>query len=668
MDCQDKQQLHERASESYLRGDYRDALDAWQSVLTIDPGDEQALEGVRLAALLVEGSEPAAPPGAPASPDPAVLRRRLDEVDARLEASDLQGAASVAEALVAEFPSDPAVVDALNRARTAVEAEPFLAEQIALARAALDGGRVVEAEAACRRVLAVDSHHLEATSLLRRCAQTASSEGPDAKDLAVLDTLSSRLDSAMPNAGETAATSVAPPVPVLEPPREAGSGSPALELERRVRDLLEEAKRQEKNGRTDDALAILSRVFILDEQNVEAMAMEERLRAVQGQCSRDVENWLAEGSEAYETGKLDEARALFQKVLERYPGHLEALEFLEKTDSALAAKEGPAPGASPEAPLAGSPGEDLLSLGSQLEGGDASTPTAPRTFVAASSSSAIPLQHGAAPTDAAGDYSPFHPGGVAPEGAADIVVTPSVRPAPPPRRSSLPWPLLAGVAVLLAVVGVGAAGWYVVPLFRGQVAKAPAKVEAPLPPRPAPKPQPRPVEAAPAPIPGVKSPADAMARAKAAMEAGDYAGAVIAYNAALSLDPGLDDARTGLALAGERYKVDKAQRDQIDRARTMFAEGEYTPALKILYRIPQGRYGADIERHEANAWFNNGLVSLRGGNCKEALEHFAEALQIRPTDADFLRARNMAQKFQTEPKDRAYFDAAEGIPFRKFDE
>jgi tetratricopeptide (TPR) repeat protein len=177
-----------------------------------------------------------------------------------------------------------------------------------------------------------------------------------------------------------------------------------------------------------------------------------------------------------------------------------------------------------------------------------------------------------------------------------------------------------------------------------------------------------PAAAAPAPAPGVKSASEAMARAKAAMDAGDYAGAVIAYNAALMLDPGFEDARTGLAVAAEQYKVQKAERDQIERAKATFAEGEFTPALKILYRIPEGRFAAEIEHYKANAWFNNGLVSLRGGNCKDAQEHFAEALQIRPGDPDFLRAKNMAQKFQAAPKDRVFYDAAEAIPFRKIDE
>lgn len=393
--------------------------------------------------------------------------------------------------------------------------------------------------------------------------------------------------------------------------------------------------------------------------------MEERLRAIQGQSSRDVENWLAEGVESYEKGRLDEARTHFRNVLDRYPGHIEALDYLEKTDSALAAREGTAFGGAAGTPLTDFQGEDLLRTAPRLEDGDANTPSAPRTFAAEPSSAAIPLQERAAPEDTI--LTALHRSSGRAEADFDIVAAIPARSAAP-RRSSLPWPLLAGVGLLVAVAAVGAILFFVVPMIRGKSAATSSPARALAPAKPAAKPRPAPAAAAPAPMPGVKSASEAMARAKAAVEAGDYAAAVIAYNAALTLDPGFDEARAGLALAGEQYKAQKAERDQIDRAKTMFSEGEFTPALKILYRIPEGRYAAEIERHKANAWFNNGLVSLRAGNCKEAQEHFAEALQIRPGDPDVLRARNMAQRFQAAPKDRAFYDAAEGIPFRKFDE
>ncbi len=672
MDRQDTLQLHERASESYLRGDYREALAAWQSVLRIDPGDEQALEGVRLAAMLAEGSPNAMPPMPDVAfgrSDPAELRRRIDEVDARMEAGDLQGAAGAAEALAAEFPSDPSVLEAQNRARIALEAEPFIQEQLVLANAGLVAGRIVEAEAACRRILSVDPHHFEATNLLRQCGSAAGAGDPHATDLAVLDTLSTRLESARPPAGAPQAppAGAAPAVPAAReetPP--AGGDAAAAELKRRVSDLLEEARQEETSGRVDEALAILSRVFILDEQNEEAVEMEERLRAIQGQSSRDVENWLAEGVESYEKGRLDEARTHFRNVLDRYPGHIEALDYLEKTDSALAAREGTAFGGAAGTPLTDFQGEDLLQPAPRLEEGDANTPTGPRTFAAEPLSAAILLQERAAPADPI--LTALHRSSGRAEADLDLAAATPARSAAP-RRSSLPWPLLAGVGLLVAVVAVGAILFFVVPMIRGKssAASPPARAKAEA--KPAPKPRPTTAAApAPAPMPGVKSASEAMARAKAAVDAGDYAAAVIAYNAALTLDPGFDEARTGLALAGEQYKAQKAEREQIDRAKTMFAEGEFTPALKILYRIPEGRYAAEIERHKANAWFNNGLVSLRAGNCKEAQEHFAEALQIRPGDPDVLRARNMAQRFQAAPKDRAFYDAAEGIPFRKFDE
>src|SRR4029453_16290688 len=53
--------LHEKASERYLNGDYRGAIEAWRDVLGLDADNEQALEGVQLASQFVEPAPPPVP-------------------------------------------------------------------------------------------------------------------------------------------------------------------------------------------------------------------------------------------------------------------------------------------------------------------------------------------------------------------------------------------------------------------------------------------------------------------------------------------------------------------------------------------------------------------------------------------------------------------------------
>lgn len=53
-------ELHQQASAQYLQGKFDEALATWRQILTDDPEDERATEGVRLCELLTEDGEPAA--------------------------------------------------------------------------------------------------------------------------------------------------------------------------------------------------------------------------------------------------------------------------------------------------------------------------------------------------------------------------------------------------------------------------------------------------------------------------------------------------------------------------------------------------------------------------------------------------------------------------------
>jgi tetratricopeptide (TPR) repeat protein len=71
--------LHQEASEHYLEGRFPEAIAAWQRVLTLDPANEQALEGVRMSSLLSDGGKESAAPVAVAAPE-------ADPIDAEIDA------------------------------------------------------------------------------------------------------------------------------------------------------------------------------------------------------------------------------------------------------------------------------------------------------------------------------------------------------------------------------------------------------------------------------------------------------------------------------------------------------------------------------------------------------------------------------------------------------
>src|SRR6185503_16460109 len=94
--------LHEQASEHYLNGDYPAALASWREVLALDPRNEAALEGARMASQFA--SEHAEASRVTASPE---LEQDLD-----LGLKVFDSLASKAPAPAAFDLGDPSQVDA----------------------------------------------------------------------------------------------------------------------------------------------------------------------------------------------------------------------------------------------------------------------------------------------------------------------------------------------------------------------------------------------------------------------------------------------------------------------------------------------------------------------------------------------------------------------------
>jgi len=226
-------QLHEQASERYLNGDYEGALQAWRDVLTMDPANEQAMDGVRMASQF-------APPREEMSgkPSPEVER----ELDQGLKIFD---------SLTAPAPMDTSATMVLNRDDVDVMIDRKPAPAASSAAAGPDPKRETDG-IDFGDLSAIDSIPLGATDQM------------EMSDMS--------MDDAPPVAEEEAYG--------LEPMSSAaGAASSAAtdELHRRVADLLAEATAKAAAGDRDEALAILSRLAILDDENVEAAELRAKL-------------------------------------------------------------------------------------------------------------------------------------------------------------------------------------------------------------------------------------------------------------------------------------------------------------------------------------------------------------------------------------------------------
>ncbi len=691
MDPRQVASLHEKASEHYVRGEYAEAVAAWKQLLLVDPHDEKAQEGVRMSSLLADSTDelpdfpaPTFPEDEPREPDG--LMTRLHEVELRIEAGDFHGAIRSAEELCAEHADDPDVLSTLAQAYAA----------------AGDSERAAETTA---KLLSLDPAYAEAAKLLEECRQVS----PPQSTLGMVvlrDGREGEPEALLPGEADLLAEPrLAPPAPVAEqaargraneyrpPPkdhssrREAGPGGPdapaeaqresvpskpapapqgesrsedpaAAALKQRVSELWVLAKGAAAKGEDDEALGLLSRLLILDERNQDAMALEEEVRARVENEARKIQEWVEEGARCFDEGRIEEARQLFLKTLERAPTHREALVFLERVDHQLSKHRETTPAVS-------------ASRGAAELGEPASTPSAAVAVPQSGTPEPEPfdLEPGA-------DYGDL---GSEPQAAQPAQVH---APAAPSRRSRFHLPgrraMLLGAAGIGLLTGCAVLAWWLsrpgdspaaeasVAAPRGRSAPAAGNVRPDRLPGPKSKSTGEPVTP---PRAGADDAAkrvvDEMARGERAMAAGRYDAAILAFDSVLGVQPDHEEARRRLLDAGEAYRRGKADTEQFGKARRAFETGEYESALRMFYRLPEGTVDASrLGLCKAAGWYNLGLIALRAADCGQAVSHFAEAAALLPADPEVRRARTLAAACQSRRKDRAYYDIVESLPFR----
>jgi tetratricopeptide (TPR) repeat protein len=152
--------------------------------------------------------------------------------------------------------------------------------------------------------------------------------------------------------------------------------------------------------------------------------------------------------------------------------------------------------------------------------------------------------------------------------------------------------------------------------------------------------------------------------ARSAMDAGDWEAAIVSYDAVLELDPENAEAGEGLREAGKHYRARKAQQAEFDRAVRAFESGDYTSALRVLYRLPADIRPEDARALKIEGWYNLGLVELRAGDLEEATAHFEEAIAIDAEDGPTREALEFVDEYRGQPKDSMFYAAVEGMEFR----
>jgi tetratricopeptide (TPR) repeat protein len=631
MDREQIESLHEKASGAYLQGDYVAALAAWDQLLGASPNDERAREGIRLCRMMVQSED-----------EPLDDGKDLDD------------------------------------ALTAFNAPEDSAPEPDAENASTWPGREIAGETPA------DAPDL-GPGLDPELLGEMGDEAPVADDAAPEG--EPELEGLL--ADEDAAGADAEPV---APPADATADNPAAaELQKRIGELLDQARTAVSEGRNDDALGILARLFILDDGHAEAQALAEHVRSTMEGQAREIDARIEEGVQVLENGDLDEARQIFQSVLEVAPYHQEAKHYLEKIEARMDEAEGAGPdGEGSEAdPLpmgeagAGTPADTSQDHGAiDLEGGDESAVG----VSGVSASGDDPFSKLLAAELEEIDDEDFRD--EVEEEAAEEEEDPAAKPS---RKKTETSPVLLAVAVIV-MIGAGVYAWFFTDLLRKRepasepmAAAAAAGINTGNPDGAASTAEDGTAGSAeersteellaqaeqltrnPDGSLGTTDPARVrkiLDRARQHMDEEDYPAAVFAFNEALELDPGNEQAHQGMLDAGRLFREHKQQLEELDRAIDSFRAGDYEGALRTLYRLPQDLDPETVELAKLASWYNLGLTHLRAGETAEAIRYFDEALQIREDDSDAAEARELAERFSNLVHDRTYYAQVEQFDFR----
>jgi len=402
--------------------------------------------------------------------------------------------------------------------------------------------------------------------------------------------------------GEAAADSrpeprpLPPPTPVASTPtddRESGHAA-AMQLRRRANELLANALVAIEAGNHDEGLRTLDRLLILDEGNEAARALKQKI-----------------------AGELDPEAAI------------------------------PLPPAAPNAAAAGEI--------------DREGPPSAQSQAAAAGMAPARLPVTERPQAAATRDRGLADGIEAPE----IEDEPEVAASPPPRAAALKPTRLRlrldrrrlGLGALIAIGLAG--GVYLLSGSGSSAQRADAQVAAAAAARARVDATQKPVEGATASHPEADSrpaaaadarseasdPPDTASRlelARRRFEAGDWAGAVVAYNDVIQLDPANAEALARLREAGENYTQEREVEQRWRAAHEAFDNKDFREALRLSYRLPSAEQLARLERFRFSGWYNLGVEALKLGSCQEARGHFDEAKLIRDGDPALAQAMRLA--------------------------
>ncbi len=419
----------------------------------------------------------------------------------------------------------------------------------------------------------------------------------------------------------------------LEPEEDSAAG------EREIAGLLRQGDEAAKRGDRQQAIEVWSRIFLIDINNFEAVSRIEKARQEMAEGNRKISDGLKNGREAYERGDLSGARELFLEVLAVDENEPTARFYLDRIQAEMANPGGAA--AEGEEADAYAPQADVPdSAGSPAVAG--APAAAPRRSVRFPVSRRILAMVGLFAALVLG--------------LVYFLVLRAPRPAPraaAPATAAAPGPAPAGAAGSLAraqqLLGAGKIGEARLELRRvppsspdhgeaqrmlTDLGKSGASGPAVVAVEGAP-----PAGAAPPASEADGEPARMRIAAERALKDKRYIEALKTFSQAAPAFKNDPTFAQSMGVAAEKVTA-------LTPAVKLYNEGEYETAIPVLWRIFQeDRDNQDARTYLLRAYYNQGVTQLQNGLYPKAIQSFGEALTIDPADAEAIRHRKFAERY-----------------------
>jgi tetratricopeptide (TPR) repeat protein len=454
------------------------------------------------------------------------------------------------------------------------------------------------------------------------------------------------------------------PAPAAAQPSPAAPSSPgdfdfatasvvtSADDQKKIDQYLADGDRAAAAGDHQQAIDLWSRIFLIDVTNDDASERIERAKAKRRELDQKIEPLLASGTAAFERGDTEKAHADLGEVLRLDPRNSTAQGYLDRLSETVSAGGA----AASQEYLPPAPGDDKLDLGFFDD-----------------------------------EPSPYDLPAIPPPPAATPAAKASAKAEPAPKTKSgrqLPVGLLAGVAGLLVLLAVG---WFIWSKYMtgpaeetgagqaiiarasglagaGKYDQAIALLQDIKPEDPqhdqalvmiadlrAKKSSSAQLVDG---IPAAQYYEQKLAAGRTAFEAHDYAAAKAALDQAQRVKPLPPELKS-------QYDAAAQQVAKLDSAKALFNERKYADAIANLQPLlDQDPQNPNIRRIIANAHFNLGAMALQEEHLTDAQREFDEVLKGNPGDELAKRSRELAIRYEGQPKDLLYKMYVKYLPLR----